>query len=166
MDALARHKKQEHGEETKPSNNNSPSSSTSFTTIKPKKPLKRASSSADMMSSKNKRLKIRKTLNGADWSSGDESEDSLLTSTKITPNPSSKPLVPGSSYTQYRIAKAQLLYLIRENEMLQDEYDSTQKKLRRMKTERKVLLDAVMAAELKSEDEGDPIPNIEEQISL
>lgn len=141
MDALTRHKKTEHREDIKPPT----------IAIKPKKSgLKRMSSSLDTLSSKNKRLKIRKTPNN-DWSSGDESEDSLLTSTKIP----SKPLIPGSSYSQYRIAKAQLFYLIRENEMLQEEYESSQKKLRRMKTERKVLLNAVMSAELKSEDEAD-----------
>ncbi|CEJ02588.1 hypothetical protein RMCBS344292_16588 [Rhizopus microsporus] len=49
-----------------------------------------------------------------------------------------------SDYSQYRLAKVQLNYLLRENEMLQDEYNTTRKKLKRLRTERRVLLEAAM----------------------
>ncbi|KAI8645299.1 hypothetical protein BD408DRAFT_412114 [Parasitella parasitica] len=43
-----------------------------------------------------------------------------------------------------KLAKAQLLYITRENEMLCDEWSSTEKVLKKLKTERKVLLDALV----------------------
>lgn len=39
--------------------------------------------------------------------------------------------------------------------MLQDEYEITQKKLKRMKTERRVLLDALMSREKEQQDVAD-----------
>ncbi|KAI8979641.1 hypothetical protein BDF20DRAFT_835630 [Mycotypha africana] len=65
-------------------------------------------------------------------SSSSSSNNKLLTSKK------------DSEYIQYRLAKAQLAYLLRENSMLQDEYEVVQKKLERLKTERKILLDALI----------------------
>lgn len=65
---------------------------------------------------------------------------------------SKKDLNRGTAYSQYRLAKAQLAYILRENEMLQDEYEITQKKLKRMKTERRVLLDALMNREMEQQD--------------
>ncbi|CEP12903.1 hypothetical protein [Parasitella parasitica] len=43
-----------------------------------------------------------------------------------------------------KLAKAQLQYVTRENEMLCDEWASTEKILKKLKTERKVLLDALV----------------------
>jgi hypothetical protein len=45
---------------------------------------------------------------------------------------------------QYKLAKAQLQYILRENEMLCDEWTNTEKKLKRLKTERRILLDALV----------------------
>lgn len=59
---------------------------------------------------------------------------------------------------KYKLAKAKLRYILRENEMLTDEWQSTQKKLKRLQTERKVLLEALMEASGNSQglspDEG------------
>ncbi|KAI8336676.1 hypothetical protein BC941DRAFT_471207 [Chlamydoabsidia padenii] len=66
-----------------------------------------------------------------------------------------------SSQHKYKIAKAKLQYILRENEMLNDEWSSLQRKLGRLQTERRVLLDALMTAEgnqdgdLLSGDEDD-----------
>lgn len=173
MDALVRHQKAEHGEgglekPIKPishthqqsyppptlnnDNNITPmlnpipiTTQKRSTTPKTRKISdKRPTTSLDMLS-KNKRLKHNKST---EWSSGDETEDELSI------NMNAKPSIPGSDYSQYRLARAQLHYVLRENEMLQDEYEIAQKKLKRMKTERRVLLDAVMASE-KYNDQDD-----------
>lgn len=52
-----------------------------------------------------------------------------------------------SSQHKYKIAKAKLQYILRENEMLNDEWTSLQRRLGRLQTERRVLLDALMTAE-------------------
>lgn len=191
MDALVRHQKAEHGEgglekpikpisHTHPphqpqqpyplstnTNNNItpllnpiPTATHIKSSITPMPKARKISNkrSLDVLSkmlSKNKRLKYNKS---ADWSSGDETEDELPTATMNN----AKPLIPGSDYSQYRLARAQLHYVLRENEMLQDEYEIAQKKLKRMKTERRVLLDAVMAAEKYKCSEGEEEP-IEDQ---
>ncbi|CDH53680.1 hypothetical protein RO3G_04366 [Lichtheimia corymbifera JMRC:FSU:9682] len=52
-----------------------------------------------------------------------------------------------SSLTQaqkYKLAKAKLRYILRENEILNDEWMSIQKKLRHLQTERRVLLEVLM----------------------
>jgi hypothetical protein len=132
------------------------SSSTTSTPKARKISNKRPTTSLDMLS-KNKRLKYSKS---ADWSSGDETEDELPSTTT-----NSKPLIPGSDYSQYRLARAQLHYVLRENEMLQDEYEIAQKKLKRMKTERRVLLDAVMTAEkYKYSEEEELIEDQDQEI--
>jgi hypothetical protein len=156
MDALVRHKKAEHGEDT-------------IIPEKPSKPilghrarhktLKRPASSS--MEGKGKRRRFQELTGrvSADWSSSDDSDDSLAELDDASMFKLDNKLGASSSdYSQYRLAKAQLNYILRENEMLQDEYESAQKKLKRMRTERRVLLDAVMAAESKSKrrDLDDP----------
>lgn len=53
---------------------------------------------------------------------------------------------------QYKLAKAQLNYILRENEMLVDEWTSTEKKLKRLRTERRVLLDALVRRGYNNEE--------------
>lgn len=166
MDALVRHKKAEHGEtlekstppyvshitpnlSPKPRKNNTTATNTTTTTTTTTK-----KTSLDMLS-KNKRMRNRMDFHTS--SSGEESDDDA---SAIELKPPTQSLLSGSPvYTQYRLAKAQLSYILRENEMLQDELELAQKKLKRMKTERRVLLDAVMATETQDEDEYELIPN-------
>ncbi|KAG2200373.1 hypothetical protein INT47_002287 [Mucor saturninus] len=58
-----------------------------------------------------------------------------------------------SMMDQYKLAKAQLNYILRENEMLCDEWATTEKKLKRLRTERRVLLDALVKRGYNNEDE-------------
>lgn len=53
---------------------------------------------------------------------------------------------------KYKLAKAQLQYIARENEMLCDEWASTEKILKKLKTERKVLLDALVKKRYRDEE--------------
>ncbi|GAN10019.1 hypothetical protein MAM1_0313d09553 [Mucor ambiguus] len=53
---------------------------------------------------------------------------------------------------KYKLAKAQLQYISRENEMLCDEWASTEKILKKLKTERKVLLDALVKKRYRDEE--------------
>ncbi|ORZ22994.1 hypothetical protein BCR42DRAFT_446731 [Absidia repens] len=61
---------------------------------------------------------------------------------------------------KYKITKAKLQYILRENEMLNDEWSSLQRRLGRLQTERRVLLDALMTAE--DDQEGDLLSMDEE----
>ncbi|KAI8085058.1 uncharacterized protein BX664DRAFT_360844 [Halteromyces radiatus] len=61
---------------------------------------------------------------------------------------------------KYKIAKAKLQYILRENEMLNDEWISLQRRLNRLQTERRVLLDALMTAE--DDQDGDALSIDEE----
>lgn len=58
-----------------------------------------------------------------------------------------------SMMDQYKLAKAQLNYILRENEMLCDEWATTEKKLKRLRTERRVLLDALVKRGYNNEEE-------------
>ncbi|KAI8340804.1 hypothetical protein BC941DRAFT_467972 [Chlamydoabsidia padenii] len=58
-----------------------------------------------------------------------------------------------SPQNKYKIAKAKLKYILRENEMLTDEWTTIQRRLGRLQTERRVLLDALMTAE--GDQDGD-----------
>lgn len=63
---------------------------------------------------------------------------------------------PMSFQDKYRLAKAKLSYITQENEMLNDEYNELEKKLRRLRTERTILLDVLYRAEVGEEDnDGD-----------
>ncbi|CEG68880.1 hypothetical protein RMATCC62417_05051 [Rhizopus microsporus] len=134
MDALARHKKSDHGEE----------SAGSPLRISMKRSNKRSLSEPK---SKRPRLKI-----GSISSDNDDSEDmdnddmtEPIDLAAVESKISNKLLLDTTSdYSQYRLAKVQLNYLLRENEMLQDEYNTTRKKLKRLRTERRVLLEAAM----------------------
>ncbi|KAF1807439.1 C2H2-type zinc finger transcription factor [Mucor lusitanicus] len=136
MDALARHKKAEHGEGIT-EKSIKPAHSTSII------PLLNTPTAASAAAT---------TLSPAHM-------PPLSTTTPLSSSSSSKQkktsssnLNRGTAYSQYRLAKAQLAYILRENEMLQDEYEITQKKLKRMKTERRVLLDALMNREMEQQD--------------
>ncbi|RCH98546.1 hypothetical protein CU098_003730 [Rhizopus stolonifer] len=100
MDALVRHKKAEHGER--------PVRSNPYNLNLIKKP-KRPSTDALL---RVKKPKMRKLY---DWSSGDEMDEMLQIK-------STKPLIPESDYGQYRLARAQLDYVLRENEIQNDEF--------------------------------------------
>lgn len=54
---------------------------------------------------------------------------------------------------QYKLARAQLEYILRENEMLCDEWSNTEKKLKRLKTERRVLLDVLVKKGYYTQDD-------------
>ncbi|ORZ12698.1 hypothetical protein BCR42DRAFT_493442 [Absidia repens] len=80
-------------------------------------------------------------------------------------SPSSTSLSPQN---KYKIAKAKLQYILRENEMLSDEWTAIQRRLTRLQTERRVLLDALMSAEddqdgdlLSTDDEDDPLDGLD-----
>jgi hypothetical protein len=49
---------------------------------------------------------------------------------------------------KYRLAKAKLSYITQENEMLTDECNDLEKKLKRLRTERRILLDVLYRAEM------------------
>lgn len=120
-----------------------------------------AAPSLDMLS-KNKRHKMHD-----EWGSKQQQQDTKLSEQSstlaTTTTPSKKDLTRGSAYHQYRLAKAQLAYILRENEMLQDEYEATQKKLKRMKTERRVLLDALMNREMEQQDADEQVEGLDEE---
>lgn len=179
MDALVRHKKAEHGEGSLDGKSN-----TSHTMVKSiSAPLTTMIPHASYYPNSTKvvkkihkldtlsRMAGKKSRSGNYYhSSGDESDDSIVggshyTTTTTTPATTAvaatqkSSLLSGSAdYNRYRLAKAQLHYILRENEMLQDEYGLAQKKLKRMRTERRVLLHALMAKEksrLDVEEEED-----------
>ncbi|KAI8387513.1 hypothetical protein BD560DRAFT_382746 [Blakeslea trispora] len=142
MDALVRHKKIEHGEGL--TTIEKPTKTSPISPYPAKKPMgvkRPALFDSLSKSKKQKHGSIRNSLQTTDWSSGDELDEIQI---KVG---SRQPMTPGSDYSQYRLARAQLHYILRENEMLQDEYEMAQKKLKRMKTERKVLLEAAMTVE-------------------
>jgi hypothetical protein len=56
---------------------------------------------------------------------------------------------------KYRLAKAKLSYITQENEMLTDECNDLEKKLRRLRTERRILLDVLYRAEMGGDDDED-----------
>lgn len=119
-----------------------------------------AAPSLDMLS-KNKRHKVHD-----EWFSKQQQDIKLSdqsSTVATTTTPSKKDLTRGSAYHQYRLAKAQLAYILRENEMLQDEYEVTQKKLKRMKTERRVLLDALMNREMEQQDADEQVEGFDDE---
>ncbi|RUS14088.1 hypothetical protein BC938DRAFT_477534, partial [Jimgerdemannia flammicorona] len=61
--------------------------------------------------------------------------------------PSDDPLQPltPAFHAKYAVAKAKLSYISREHEMLLEEYAQVRKKLRRLRTEKDILLEAVIA---------------------
>ncbi|KAI9322212.1 hypothetical protein BX666DRAFT_1849314 [Dichotomocladium elegans] len=66
-----------------------------------------------------------------------------------------------SSLTQtekYKLTKAKLRYILRENEILNDEWVSMQKKLKKLQTERKVLLEVLMSNSNKSTSTNGTVP--------
>lgn len=131
MDALTRHKRTEHGEDSIP---------------QPALTMKRTTNKKTPSEPKPKKARISgkypiASLCPDDNSNEEEERENLVT----VENTSNKLLLNVTSdYSQYRIAKAQLNYLLRENEMLQEEYDIAQKKIKRLKTEREVLLESAM----------------------
>ncbi|KAI9247326.1 hypothetical protein BY458DRAFT_527354 [Sporodiniella umbellata] len=124
MDALTRHKKAEHGEDT----------------IPPQQ-IKRVHHKKSILEPKAKRARMVEKYNNQTSHSSDESleePETDLAAAKHALHTSSL------DYSQYRIAKAQLNYLLRENDMLQEEYDMALKKVKRLKTEREILLESAM----------------------
>ncbi|KAI9261959.1 hypothetical protein EDC94DRAFT_609362 [Helicostylum pulchrum] len=69
----------------------------------------------------------------------------------VLPKLKSNHIKKDSIMEQYKLAKAQLNYILRENEMLCDEWALTEKKLKRLKTERRVLLDALVKRNYEEE---------------
>lgn len=53
---------------------------------------------------------------------------------------------------RYKVVKTKLSHILRENEMLNEEYLQATKKLKRLRTERRVLLDVLVAAEKDSQE--------------
>ncbi|KAI9008808.1 hypothetical protein CLU79DRAFT_849425 [Phycomyces nitens] len=120
QDALVRHRKAEHGEEHLDGATSGPAAKSGSTH---KKPL-------------NSQLKASKGLE----------DDAAPKKRRQTP----EELGPNEdlpSLNDYTLAKAKLQYIVRENEMLNDEWVIARKKLKRLETERRVLLDVLMAAD-------------------
>ncbi|CEP19033.1 hypothetical protein [Parasitella parasitica] len=190
MDALTRHKKTEHGETItekpiKPAAAAAAAAAaTHTTTISPLLSLSTVASAAvssPTATSKQKRpntnqnnkrpatpsldtLSRKRMTTFDDWHPKNGGlQDHNSNSSKVPEQTSKKDLARGSPYSQYRLAKAQLAYILRENEMLQDEYQIVQRKLKRLKTERRVLLDALMARELRKREAHDEEDNEEEE---
>ncbi|KAF7722682.1 hypothetical protein EC973_002845 [Apophysomyces ossiformis] len=165
MDALMRHRKTEHGEEistdVKGKSPANPARQVQRPSMKKKPKAPRADDHhADM---KIKRRRLQESGQSLDVS--DDSNDSLDEADlhpehfparadrySTSAHRSSAPANGSSSINKYKLAKAKLQYILRENEMLNDEYAAAQKKLKRLRTERRVLLEALMAAE---GDQGD-----------
>ena len=72
---------------------------------------------------------------------------------KLPPKPNNNNKKPPTIIDQYKLAKAQLQYILRENEMLCDEWSTTEAKLKKLQTERRVLLDALVKRGYNNEDE-------------
>jgi hypothetical protein len=55
--------------------------------------------------------------------------------------------MPGTTYYEkYLLLRARSRYIRRENEILADEYQNVKVRLKRLRTEKDILLDAVIAA--------------------
>ncbi|KAI8061709.1 hypothetical protein BC940DRAFT_279440 [Gongronella butleri] len=63
------------------------------------------------------------------------------------------PLDKKNPHVKYKFAKAKLQYILRENEMLTEEWNTVQQRLKRLQTERRVLLDVLMTAEDDQDDQ-------------
>ncbi|KAI8375950.1 uncharacterized protein BYT42DRAFT_572864 [Radiomyces spectabilis] len=140
MDALVRHKKSEHNE-IAVSDNRQKAAARSPSTLKKK--AKQSRSDDVAVNSKAKRRKWLPS-HESHWSSDDS--DAPVDHADAT--------VPSAD--KYKLAKAQLRYILRENEMLNDEWETLQRKMKRLQTERRVLLDALMAAEDHVDDDHVP----------
>ncbi|KAG0168944.1 hypothetical protein DFQ28_011379 [Apophysomyces sp. BC1034] len=172
MDALMRHRKTEHGEEVSmdvkgkaPANPTKQIQRTST-----KKKSKQSRPDDHHMDMKMKRRKVQDS--GHLWDSSDDSNESFEDSDihpdsfhargdkySTSSHRSNAPANGSSPLNKYKLAKAKLQYILRENEMLNDEYTAAQKKLKRLRTERRVLLEALMAAEGEQpEDDEDETP--------
>lgn len=83
-----------------------------------------------------------------------QGKDMLPKKRRKSPSPASSDELStlGSQRAKYKLAKAKLHYILRENEMLHDEWQSTNKRLKRLQTERKVLLDALMGSDDEDEE--------------
>ncbi|KAI8970849.1 hypothetical protein BDB01DRAFT_813518 [Pilobolus umbonatus] len=152
MDALVRHKKAEHGEETVEKPNKHPAVSRPRKILSKKIPIENLNKARrkrpNEMSNKED-MDIPTTGYYYEDDSGNSSDElEIMPEPKDNTTSDKLNATPGSTdYIQYRLVKAQLHYILRENEMLRDELDIAQKKLKRMRTERMVLLEAVMNAE-------------------
>ncbi|KAL0095070.1 C2H2-type zinc finger transcription factor [Phycomyces blakesleeanus] len=122
QDALMRHRKAEHGEEHLDGAPSGPAVKSGSNLNK--KPLNLPLSKAPKGFEGDTPPKKRKQISGDFGTSED--------------TPSSR---------EYTLAKAKLQYIVRENEMLNDELMIAQKKLRRLETERRVLLDVLMSTD-------------------
>lgn len=114
---------------------------------------------------KKRKLKELQRLNNDQLSSSDDDlsdiDSSLITGDTATAklkkmhhkkNKATAAKKEMSMSDKYKLAKAQLQYIARENEMLCDEWASTEKTLKKLKTERKVLLDALVKKRYRDEE--------------
>lgn len=174
MDALTRHKKTEHGLDTqtetikrlapiqepkslvarhhKPKLGNEDMTPIGFSNKKRK--LAREEDHSD----KHKRGKLDsgKPLTAAASGESEDFEpydDAIHTQRDRQPSSSSISTSGLLPQNKYKIAKAKLKYILRENEMLNDEWASIQRRLSRLQTERRVLLDVLVTAE--GDQDGD-----------
>ncbi|CAO3621669.1 unnamed protein product [Cunninghamella blakesleeana] len=183
VDILERHKKTDHGIDTQQQqdnhiknetvviqNNNNSNTSPEFTIGGLQENRKRKLAREEDYNDKHKREKNEEiAIHEPATSDIEESEDmdTYDTSDRTHYHPSSsshhqhqqKP-IPSSlssnnhlSQNKYKVAKAKLQYILRENEMLNDEWSSLQRKLKRLQTERRVLLDVLMSAEDHHDDD-------------
>jgi hypothetical protein len=64
---------------------------------------------------------------------------------------------------RYKVVKTKLNYILRENSALNEEYLEATKRLKRLRTERRVLLDVLAEAEKTSQDTKPPAEEEEEE---
>ncbi|SAM05772.1 hypothetical protein [Absidia glauca] len=175
MDALTRHKKTEHGLDTQTETIKrlAPSQESKSLIARHHKPKlgneettpigfsnkKRKLAREEDHSDKHKRGKLDSGKRPTTAASG-ESEDfdpyDYAIHTQRDRQPSSSSISTSSGLlpqNKYKIAKAKLKYILRENEMLNDEWTSIQRRLGRLQTERRVLLDVLVTAE--GDQDGD-----------
>ncbi|ORX55603.1 hypothetical protein DM01DRAFT_1304111 [Hesseltinella vesiculosa] len=161
-DALNRHMKTDHYVETEDTTMNShihdQPAITTTSAVKPEvhygadgKPIRKRKSGPEHDHGKHKRGKT--DLHGSDIDELDD--DDLVSAASFALQPSSDGQKKSSeqpAHVKYKFAKAKLQYILRENEMLSDEWATVQQRLKRLQTERRVLLDVLMSAEDDQDD--------------
>ncbi|KAI7859968.1 hypothetical protein BDC45DRAFT_495399 [Circinella umbellata] len=153
-DALVRHKKTDHeqAQQVQPTTSTSqqvgsthlPLSSshqTSTTSLSRKSEGKQSSSKRRKLAQQQAGGLSSSTLNSASLNNNRERRTSVSDDEDRHHNHQHTALTKSE---KYKLAKAKLRYILRENELLNDEWATTQKKLKRLQTERKVLLEVLM----------------------
>ncbi|CAM0135378.1 unnamed protein product [Umbelopsis sp. WA50703] len=149
MDALLKHRKSEHDEPRSQAAMRTASSRVGKASRKAIGSPMKHQRTEENHETKTKRKKIHDDR----LSSSTASQRLAMGSRALSDDEAEGPL---SFHDKYRLAKAKLSYITQENEMLNDEYSEIEKKLRRLRTERRVLLDVLYRAEMGDDvEDGD-----------